>query len=259
MANKKISQLTELTSASDGDFVAIVDASSTPIETKKISYTNLAGSAIAAKAPKADPTFTGTATFADVDADGVKLSDFTATSRSTNLSQLSPTQNNQPATDDTVTELCVDPSGNVVRGSQEATWTFTRAQLNSLAQGTRYDLLSAPGTDKCICVEESNWLIESDSTQSGTYEADITCEISGATVFSVATRVTASRLTTLSGSVFGGKAIYTRDVPETDKMLAFNKPMTIRIPGHNQPDNFPAKLVSAKLKIKYRVFDKATF
>ena len=189
----------------------------------------------------------------------ITASDFTATSRISGAQSLNSLQNFQPATDDTVTNLCVDPSGNVVRGSQEATWTFTRAQLNALNEGSRYTLLASAGTDTCICVEESYWLIESDHTKSGTFPADITCEIEGATQYSVATRVTASRLTTLCGSVFNGQAVYTRDVPELDKMLAFGKHMTIRIPNHNLANAFPEKLIGVTLKIKYRVFDKATF
>ena len=188
------------------------------------------------------------------------LGAYTATSYQAGSSgTLSPTQNFQPGSsigDDTLTSLTVDGDGNVVRGSQEATWSFTRAQLNALSN-TRVNLLAAPGTNKCLCVEESNWLIESNSSASGSFTSDITCEIAGATVFSVATRITKARLTTMAGSVFNGIGIYTRDVPETDKQLQFNQPMTIRIPGGT--NQFPAKLISVRLKIKYRVFDKATF
>ena len=184
------------------------------------------------------------------------FNNYTSTSTQSGASSLSPIQNAQAATQDSVAQLAVDPSGNLVRSTQEATWTFTTAQLNALS-GTRVTILSAPGSGKCLCVEESNWLIESDSSASGTFTSDITCEIAGATVFSVATRVTKERLTTLAGSIFNGLAIYTRDVPETDKQLQFNQPMTIRIPGGT--NQFPAKLLGVKLKIRYRVFDKNTF
>ena len=42
MANSKISELTELTSADNADVLAIVDSSAS--ETKKISFANLTGS-----------------------------------------------------------------------------------------------------------------------------------------------------------------------------------------------------------------------
>ena len=62
-----------------------------------------------------------------------KLGQYTATA-STNYSGgsgLSPNQNFQATGSDTLTDLCVDESGNFVRGDQEATMVFTRAQINN--------------------------------------------------------------------------------------------------------------------------------
>jgi len=121
--------------------------------------------------------------------------DFTSTSRSVGASALDPIQNNQPGTNlDTVANLCVDTAGNVVRGSQEATWTFNNTQLNALT-ATRINLLDSPGADKCVVVEETNWLIEVDLTKA--YQAtnvNLKCEMLGVNENSVATQITAANL-----------------------------------------------------------------
>ena len=192
------------------------------------------------------------------------FSDFTSTSRSTDVTALDPIQNNQPATDDTITELCVDPSGNVVRGSQEATWTFDSTQLNALTS-TRINLLSAPASGQCVVVEETNWLIEVDLTKA--YQATnvtLKCEMLGVNENSVATQITATNLNqvaqilkTANTSSFG---LYHRDVPDLARIYRFDVPMTIRATnGAGATNVFPDNFVSVKLKIKYRVFDKDTF
>ena len=199
----------------------------------------------------------------DVDGD-VKLSDFTSTSRSAGASDLNPIQNYQPATDDTITELCVDPSGNVVRGSQEATWTFTRAQLNALTS-VRVNLLNSAGADKCIVVEETNWLIEVDLTKTAqATNVNLKCEMLGVNENSVATQITAANLNqvavilkTANTNSFG---LYHRDVPDLARIYRFDVPMTIRATtGTGSAGTFPDNFVNVKLKIKYRVFDKDTF
>ena len=140
---------------------------------------------------------TGVGVIGTLDVDGdVKLSDFTSTSRSTGATALNPVQNFQPATDATVTNLCVDTAGNIVRGSQEATWTLNRAQLNALT-ATKVNLLSSPGSGKCIVVEDSNWLIEVDltkaaqTTPSYAYMRD---SMPGQSIYKVATQITAANL-----------------------------------------------------------------
>jgi hypothetical protein len=192
------------------------------------------------------------------------FNDFTSTSRSTDVSALSPIQNNQPASDDTVANLCVDPSGNVVRGSQEATWTFDSTQLNALTS-VRINLLNSPGADKCVVVEETNWLIEVDLTKA--YQATnvtLKCEMLGVNENSVATQITAANLNqvaqilkTANTNSFG---LYHRDVPDLARIYRFDVPMTIRATnGAGETNVFPDNFVSVKLKIKYRVFDKDTF
>ena len=227
---------------------------------RKFEIATGASSARRLQVSDAGVDITGTATLSE----DVKLSDFTSTSRSTGATALDPIQNNQPASDDTITELCVDPSGNVVRGSQEATWTFTRAQLNALTS-VRVNLLNSPGADKCVVVEETNWLIEVDLTKTHQLtDVTLKCEMLGTSANSVATQITKDNLNNVSGILsvantnsFG---LYHRDVPDLARIYRFDVPMTIRATtGTGSAGTFPDNFVSVKLKIKYRVFDSTTF
>ena len=198
---------------------------------------------------------------------GIKFSDYTSTSRSTDpgTANINPVQNFRAGTNlDTLTNLCVDSVGNVVRGSQEATWTFTRTQLNTLTT-SKVTLLSAPGAGKCIVVEDSNWLIEVDLTEAAqSTPVDLVCEIiNGQSIYKVATQITAANLSNIAGFVktantdaFG---LYSRDVPQLDRISKFNEPMTIRAKNSSGVTNFPDNFVTVKLKVKYRVFDSTTF
>jgi hypothetical protein len=199
----------------------------------------------------------------DVDGD-VKFSDFTSTSRSTDVTALNPIQNYQPATDDTLANLCVDTAGNVVRGSQEATWTFDSTQLNALTS-TRINLLNSPGAGKCVVVEETNWLIEVDLTKA--YQATnvkLACEMLGVNANSVATQITAANMNQIAQILKAANTnsfgLYHRDVPDLARIYRFDVPMTIRATnGAGATNVFPDNFVSVKLKIKYRVFDSTTF
>ena len=185
------------------------------------------------------------------------LDNYTAVATKSGATSLSPTQDQQPLASDTLAELCVDPTGNIVRGSQEATWTFTNAQLNALTNN-RVNLLAAPGSGKAIVVEESNWLMVSNpNSTTGSFGSNLICEIVGVTVNQVATQMVTARMEEISVPAFGGLGIYSRDVPELNRVYRFNEPMTIRCP--NGTNKFPARCTSLALKIKYRVFDKNTF
>ena len=189
--------------------------------------------------------------------DGNTFNAYTSTSTQAGANALNPIQLQQALTADTLAELCVDPDGNIVRGSQEATWTFTNAQLNALTN-TRVNLLSAPGAGKCIVVEESNWFMESDpNSTTGSFGSDLVCEMTGVTVNNIATQMVKARMEEISVPAFGGLGIYSRDVPELNRDYRFNVPMTIR--AKTASNQFPARCTSIALKIKYRLFDKDTF
>ena len=205
------------------------------------------------------------------------LDEFTAVSRGVGASALNPVQTLQPESDDTLTTVCVDPSGNVVRGSQEATWKLDRAALNALTNN-KVVLLNPPSSGQCIVVEDSHWLIEIDTDKAGEQTPmSLICEIvNGQSIYKVATQITWQNLSNIAGHVKsnhddaiaagepsnGNFALYSRDVPQLDRISRFNEPMTIRAKdsglywnGHNFGENF----ISVTLKIKYRVFDKDTF
>ena len=206
----------------------------------------------------------------------VNLNEFTDVSRADGASALNPIQTLQPESDDTLTTVCVDPSGNVVRGTQEATWNFNREQLNAWGSSqARTNLLSAPASGQCIVIEETNWLVEVDLTKA--YQAtnvNLKCEMLGVTQNSVGTQIVKSNLNQIaqilktandeavaagqpSTSSFG---LYHRDVPDLAKIYRFDVPLTIRaVNGDGAANSFPDNFVSVKLKIKYRVFDKDTF
>ena len=188
--------------------------------------------------------------------DKIEFNAYVSTSTKAGANALDPIQTQQALTADTLAELCVDPEGKVVRGSQEATWTFTNAQLNALTNA-KITLLSAPGSGKIIVVEESNWLMESTVPGSGNFLSNLVCEIDGISSNAVATQMITARMTELAAGTFGGLGIYSRDVPELNRVYRSNVPMTIRAPGGI--NSFPSRCISIALKIKYRVFDKNTF
>ena len=198
---------------------------------------------------------------------GVKFTNFTSISRSTDpgTAVINPVQNFRAGTNlDTLANLCLDSSGNVVRGSQEATFVFNRTQLNALT-GQKINLLSAPGSGKCIVIEDSHWLIEIDPSEAtAATPVDLTCEIVNfQTQFKVATQLTAANLNTIAGGLKtageGNFGMYSRDVPQLDRISQFDKPMTIRAKNSSGVVNFPDNFLSVKLKIKYRVWDSTTF
>ena len=243
---------TMLKSASNAEILSNIGAGSATTVLENGGNINQLITELEDKAGKASPAFTGS----------IDLSSYNSTSRSETVTSSSPNQNNQALTDDTVTNLCVDPSGNVVRGSQEATWKFSNAQLNALTANTVI-LLEAPGAGKFIIVEDSNWLMESDPTAIGTFTADLKCEIKGIGIYSVATQILRDKLVAIAAPAFNGLGMYSRDVPNADKESRANEAMTIRAPtatGFTRGTTpFPARCISVTLKIKYRVYDSTTF
>ena len=181
---------------------------------------------------------------------------YISSATSTTVSAINVNQNFQ-ASLDTLATLTVDPNGNVVRGSQEATWKFTLAQLNALSN-TRVTLLTAPGTGKAIVIEESNWfMVSNPESTTGSFGSNLVCEITGINNFAVATQMVTARMEEISVPAFGGLGIYSRDVPELNRVYRFNEAMTIRAP--NGINKFPARCTSISLKVKYRLFNKDSF
>ncbi len=187
------------------------------------------------------------------------LKSYTATAVST-TGPLNANQNNQAPTQDTLATLSVDPSGNVVRGEQEATFTFTKAQLNSTLGQT---LISAPGADKAVVVTYTDWMMKYSSTGTTTNNLEIR-QANLAQANASVSVLPALRFNEIVNQSQSGSApfygFYTRDIPtgsgSQGRTYAVNKATTI----HKQNSGtYPAGLTSISIKIRYRIFDVDTF
>ena len=189
----------------------------------------------------------------------LELKSYTATAVST-TGPIDPIQNNYAPTQDTLATLCVDPSGNVVRGEQEATFTFTTAQLNGTLGQT---LISAPGAGKAVVVTYTDYMMTYTTTGSTTNNLEIR-QANLASASASVSLLPSLRFNEVVNNSQAGVApfygFYTRDIPtgagSQGRTYAVNAPTTI----HKQnAGTYPAGLTSVSIKIRYRVFDVATF
>jgi len=194
------------------------------------------------------------------------FNNYTATAVAT-TGTLSAIQNAQALSQDTLANLCVDPSGNVVRGSQEGSWTFTKAQLDALTTSTTSGttLIAAPGANKAVIVEESNWMIKYSGadSMSTTQAYEIRQAIWTNTSASVA-RLPSTKINEVMDSAQGtptnpSYGFYSRDVPDFNndaRTYNCNKATFLTRLNSNAT---PGKLISVTIKLKYRLFDATTF
>ena len=189
----------------------------------------------------------------------IKFDPYIATAVST-TGPISPNQGNQAPTQDTLAALCVDPSGNVVRGEQEATFKFTRAQLNSTLGQT---LISAPGADKAVVVTYTDYMMEYSSTGTTSNNLEIR-QANYASANASVSVLPSLRFNEIVSQSQSGSApfygFYTRDIPtgsgSQGRTYAVNKATTI----HKQNSGaYPSGLTSISIKIRYRIFDVDTF
>ena len=189
----------------------------------------------------------------------LELKSYTATAVST-TGPIDPIQNNYAPTQDKLATLCVDTSGNVVRGEQEATFTFTTAQLNGTLGQT---LISAPGAGKAVVVTYTDYMMTYTTTGSTTNNLEIR-QANLASASASVSLLPSLRFNEVVNNSQAGVApfygFYTRDIPtgagSQGRTYAVNAPTTI----HKQnAGTYPAGLTSVSIKIRYRVFDVATF
>jgi len=189
----------------------------------------------------------------------LELKSYTATAVST-TGPIDPIQNNYAPTQDTLATLCVDTSGNVVRGEQEATFTFTTAQLNGTLGQT---LISAPGAGKAVVITYTDYMMTYTTTGSTTNDLEIRQANLASPTASVS-RLPSLRFNEIVNNSQAGVApfygFYTRDIPtgagSQGRTYSVNSPTTI---GKVNAGTWPAGLTSVSIKIRYRVFDVATF
>ncbi len=187
------------------------------------------------------------------------LDNYTATAVST-TGPIDPNQNAQAASQDTLATLSVDPTGNIVRGEQEATFTFTLAQLNTTLGQT---LISAPGAGKAVVITYTDWMMKYSSTGSVNNQLEIR-QANLAQANASVSVLPALRFNEIVNQSQSGSApfygFYTRDIPtgsgSQGRTYAVNKPTTF----HKQTSSpYPSGLTSISIKIRYRIFDVSTF
>ena len=178
---------------------------------------------------------------------------YTSSSTGTTGTSVSPNQNFQAASSDSLANLCVDDTGDVVRGSQEATFTFTRAQLNVGFGSGGTTLINAPGANKFVVVEETNWMLyhEGSGNQTNALEIRQGAVASNAPV----ARFVSTRMNEII-SMGDGVGMYSRDVPELQRVYKVNQATTMSI---LQSPAFGSNIIKISVKIKYRVYDSGTF
>ena len=171
-------------------------------------------------------------------------------------------QNFQAPTQDTLASVCVDPSGNVVRGSQEATWTFSKAFLNGTLSNT---LISAPGAGKYIVVEESIWKVThaGGGTSKGHKNPELIVRQVFSSSFDVVTKIPGANIDAIQNlNAAAGSGLYGRDVPAASVSARMYKPNTATTLHKNSAGSgtqMDVNIVSVSLKMKYRILSDSTF
>jgi hypothetical protein len=188
----------------------------------------------------------------------IEFDTYTSTSVATTGS-LNPNQNRQAPSQDTLATLAVDPSGNVVRGEQEGTWTFTRAQLDATLGQT---LIAAPGANKAIIVTESDWMVKYSATgsMSGTQTYDVR-QASNTNASAIISTLPGTRINEILSASQGtpvnpSYGFCARDVPLQTRTYKTNTATTLHKASNGA---LPTGVISISIKLKYRIFDATTF
>ena len=188
----------------------------------------------------------------------ITFDQMTATAVATTGS-LNANQSNQAPTQDTLATLAVDPDGNVVRGEQEGTWTFTRAQLNATLGNT---LIAAPGVNKAIIVTESDWMVKYNGT--GAISGNQSFDVRQANIVQSAANISTlpgARINEIINAAQGqptnpSYGFCARDIPLTTRTYKTNVATTL---NKKTSDQLPGGVISISIKLKYRIFDADTF
>ena len=193
----------------------------------------------------------------------LQLHEYDAVAVSSSGGEIDPNQNFQAGSQDTLALLAVDPSGQVVRGSQEATWTFTKAQIDALTTSTTSGttLIKSPGTNKAIIVEESNLMIKYSGTGTMSSNSFVIRQGHNGDAGAEVTRLPSGQINTIMSSAPTNPSygFYSRDLPlynndgrsfVTDKATFLTRTST---------NATPSNLLSITIKLKYRLFNVLTF
>lgn len=206
------------------------------------------------------------------EAAGIKFSNYTSTSIGTVATPINPIQNNVPVPDvsspgeDTTTDLAVDQSGNVVRTTQEATWTLTEAEINALTTSASngLELIQAPGANKFVIIEKVTFLIKytyNGGTMNGSQQYQINQDGNLADTIAV---LNASRILNITSSGQSASSSDTYGIYEHDtgystlnRTYKPNKATTLRRLSSSAP--IATAVESMTIKMRYRVYDVESF
>jgi hypothetical protein len=203
---------------------------------------------------------------------GLKLNAYSTNNTSSiPNSGVNPIQTFNPANgsmSDTTTDLGVMANGDVVGTAQEATFEFTRNEMNALptANGSGITLISAPGTNKFVVVEKASFLIyysynntttstnqryEIDQDSNDPNNADLVAYINGEQINSIVYANGAA-----SSYNYG---MYENDTGRSTLNRTYrpNKATTLRRISSSY--SLATAIISFKIKLRYRVWDVTTF
>ena len=194
----------------------------------------------------------------------IEFNSYTASATAAGITAVNPNQNFYPSGtgSDTTTDLAVDQSGNVVRTTQEATWKLTRAQVNAITTSTNGNtLLSAPGSSNLfIIIEKVTFLIQfayngNQMAANQQYEilqdgnvADQIAILNGNRVNDIAYR----------GGSANTSGIYEHDTGYATLNRTY-KPNTATTIRRANTGALNTAVISMSIKMRYRVYDTATF
>ena len=189
---------------------------------------------------------------------------YTATATAAGATAINPIQNFYPsgAGSDTTTDLAVDQAGNVVRTTQEATWSLTRAQVDALTTSTTgATMISAPGSANLfIIIEKVTFLIlfafnENKMSTSQQYQilqdgnvADQIAVINGQRINDIA----------FAGGNTNTSGIYEHDTGYSTLNRTY-KPNVATTIRRLTTGALNTSITNMLIKIRYRVYDTVTF
>jgi hypothetical protein len=201
----------------------------------------------------------------------MKMDQMAGTVYGIGLSSLSTALTNQSVLSntggaDTTSDLGVDSAGNVVRTTQEATWNINRTQWNSITTSAGgVTLLSAPGTNKFIIVEKVTFLMKYTYNSSNSFAAPTNQKFEIRQVGGSSDTLAVMSWNHMNSILFGNGSgsgarfgIYEHDTgfSTLNRVYKPNQPVTV---NRKTTGNLPSNVNSIFVKMRYRVFDAASF
>ena len=205
------------------------------------------------------------------DTGALEFTSYTATNTSsTPGTGVAPVQNYSPAggiMSDTTSDLGTMANGDIVRTAQEATFEFTRAEMNALATGNNggTTLINAPGSNKFVMIEKATFLIYY-SYNSTTVSTSQRYEIqqdsddpNNADLVAFMTGETVNAIVYANGAASAyNYGTYENDTGRSTLNRTYrpNKATTLR---RITTSSLATAVTSIRIKLRYRVWEAGTF